>query len=457
MPRSNPALPITLPQASGKKVLAFVLAGGEGKRLHPLTRDRAKPAVPFGGRYRIIDIVLSNLVNSGLFQIVALTQYKSDSLHRHIRRVWNLGAMIGQYVECVPAQMRVGQDWYRGSAHAVWQNLYILGDERPDCVAIFGGDHIYHMDVRQMLDFHREKQAECTVAAISYPRSQSSGFGICDVDANGKLIGFVEKPKNPPPMPNQPDRSLVSMGNYIFDARVLRELCEADAKDPTSSHDFGKDILPKLVQRGNTCVYDFNQNQIPGDPRPPGMQNYWRDIGTIDSYFDASMDLIGVVPQFNLYNGEWPTFADSRNMPAAKFVFANAKDGRVGHALDSMVSEGCVVSGGSVEKSLLFPNVRVNSYAELRSTVVFEGVDVGRHAMLKNCIIEKRTRILPGTRIGYDLEADRRRFTVSDAGVVVVPPDVIVGPDEVQPIPEHTPLRYPEDGGDRATRGADSV
>ncbi len=404
----------------GKKVLSFVLAGGEGKRLWPLTRDRAKPAVPFGGRYRIIDIVLSNFVNSGFYKIIVLTQYKSDSLHRHIRKHWNLSYMIGQYVETVPAQMRVGRDWYKGSADAVYQNLYLIDNEQPDYVCIFGGDHIYNMDIRQMLEFHIEKKADLTVAAISYPRKSASQFGICQVDENWRMIGFEEKPKDPKPIPGHPDLALVSMGNYIFKASVLKEIVQADAFDPDSVHDFGKNIIPKLTREGRTFVYDFNLNRIPGNPREPNGNNYWRDVGTVDTYYKCSMDLVSVSPPFNLYNPNWPILASSRNLPPAKFVFADKKHNRVGHALDSMISEGCIISGGEVINSLLFQGVRVNSYSKISHSVVFEGVEIGRHCKIRNAIIDKFVKIPPGTTIGYDIEHDKKRFHVTNDGIVVI-------------------------------------
>jgi len=403
----------------GKKVLSFILAGGVGSRLLPLTLDRAKPAVPFGGRYRLIDIVLSNFVNSGFYKIVVLTQYKSDSLSRHIRRHWNLSSVIGQYVETVPAQMRVGNDWYKGSAHAIYQNLYLLEDEKPDYVAIFGGDHIYHMDIQQMLDFHISKGADLTVAAISYPRDEASQFGICTVDKDSRMTDFIEKPDDPAPIPGNPDLSLVSMGNYIFNADLLREMVSADAEDPNSVHDFGKNIIPAMTKMGKTFVYDFNSNYIPGNPRIDGV-NYWRDIGTLDSYYDCAMDIVSVSPPLNLYNPNWPILAVQRSLPPAKFVFADKKHKRVGCALDSMLAEGCIVSGGSVQNSLLFQNVRVNSYASVKECVLFEGVEVGRHSKLKKVIVDKNVRIPPGTIIGYDAKADKERFPVTEQGIVVV-------------------------------------
>lgn len=407
-------------RSADRKVLVFILAGGEGKRLMPLTRDRAKPAVPFGGRYRIIDVVLSNFVNSGMLKIVLLTQYKSDSLQRHIRRAWNLSPLVGHYVECVPAQMRTGTEWYKGSAHAVWQNLYILGDEKPDYVCVFGADHIYQMDVRRMLDHHVETGAECTIAAIPYPRAKAREFGVCGVDAGYRLTRFTEKSPDPDAMPGRPDWSLVSMGNYIFNADVLKDACEADAGDPNSAHDFGKNIIPRMLARGATSVYDFNRNVVPGETRTREL-NYWRDVGSIDTYHEVSMDLVSVTPQFNLYNTDWPVAADGRNLPPAKFVFADEARDRVGRALDSLVAEGCIVSGGEVRNSILFPSARIHSYADVEQSVLFEGVEIGRKARIRNAILDKDVRVAGGVSIGFDPEADRARgFSVSEGGVVVV-------------------------------------
>jgi glucose-1-phosphate adenylyltransferase len=402
-------------------VLVMVLAGGEGKRLMPLTRDRAKPAVPFGGRYRIIDFVLSNFVNSGFYKIKVLTQYKSDSLNSHISRGWHLAHFVDQYVEAVPAQQRRGPQWYKGSADAIYQNLNLLYDEDPRDVAVFGGDNIYKMDVRQMLAFHRDRDADLTVAAIPVPIEEGSQFGILQVDENHRIIGFEEKPENPKPIPGQPDKCLASMGNYIFKTDVLAEEVVRDAHDPTSSHDFGKNIITHMVSHANAnlFIYDFSQNIIPG--QPPREQSYWRDVGTIDSYWSSSMDLVSVQPEFNLYNKRWPIRTYYRHIPPAKFVHDDPRNNRVGTAINSIVAEGCIVSGGVIRNSILFPEVRVNSFSYIEDSIIFEQVNIGRRARIRKAIIDKHIVIPPDTVIGYDLEEDRKRFPVSENGVVVIP------------------------------------
>ena len=401
------------------QTLAMVLAGGAGTRLDPLTRERAKPAVPFGGRYRIIDFCLSNFVNSGVYKVKVLTQYKSDSLNNHISRTWRMTAFLGHYCETVPAQMRTGGDWYKGSADAIFQNLNLITDESPSRVFVFGADHIYQMDVQQMLSFHNAKKADCMVAVLPVPIEQGSDFGILDVAADGEVKAFVEKPKNPPPMPGDPTRCLASMGNYIFSTDTLvREVTE-DAKDPRSAHDFGKSILANLNQRARVYAYDFLQNQVPGlAPRELG---YWRDVGTLDAYFEANMDLIAVDPIFNLYNAEWPIITATTAMPPAKFVVADAAQKRVGRALDSLVSEGCIISGGLVNRSVLASRVRINSWAEVHDSVLMENVEIGRHCEIRRAIIDKNVTIPPGTKIGVDPAEDKRRFQVTESGIVVIP------------------------------------
>lgn len=400
-------------------VLVMVLAGGAGSRLRPLTQDRAKPAVPFAARYRIIDFVLSNFVNSGLFKIKVLTQYKGESLHQHIMRGWRLAAMVDQYVELVPAQQRVGEMWYQGSADAIYQNLNLIFDERPRHVCVFGADNIYKMDVRQMLAQHRETQAALTVAAIPVPIEQGSSFGVLEVDATGRLVAFVEKPSDPPPMPGNPDFCLASMGNYIFETDCLIEQVTRDAADPTSAHDFGKSILTHMVN--NTALpvyaYDFSQNTIPGQPKSE--QGYWRDIGTIASYWQTSMDLCSITPEFDLYNRRWPIRTYYEHYPPAKFVHNDLENARVGTAVNSIVAEGVIVSGGSIRDSLLFPRARINSYARVEESILFEHVDIGRHAKIRRAIIDKDVSVPAGTVIGYDLAKDAERFVVSD-GIVVV-------------------------------------
>jgi glucose-1-phosphate adenylyltransferase len=397
----------------------MILAGGAGTRLDPLTRERAKPAVPFGGRYRIIDFCLSNFVNSGVYKMKVLTQYKSDSLNNHLSRAWRMTAFLGQYCEAVPAQMRTGSDWYKGSADAVFQNLNLVTDEAPERVFAFGADHIYQMDVRQMEAFHEERKAQCTVAAIPVPISEGSSFGIIAVDDNWRVTSFLEKPKNPPPMPGNPGMCLASMGNYLFETDTLVAEVQADAKNDASSHDFGKSILSNLHERATVYAYDFARNIVPG--QGVRERGYWRDVGTLDAYYQCNMDLIEVEPIFNLYNQQWPIFTGNHNLPAAKFVFADREHSRVGYATDSLVCEGCIISGGHVNRSVLSPRVRVNSYSEVSESVLLENVEIGRHAVVRRAIIDKNVVIPPGTKIGVDPEADKKRFQVTESGIVVIP------------------------------------
>ncbi len=404
------------------KLLAIVLAGGEGRRLWPLTADRAKPAVPIAGRYRLIDFVLSNFVNSGLLKIKVLTQYKSDSLNTHIARGWRLPAMLDLYVEAVPAQQRTGQSWFRGSADAAYQSLNVITDENPDLVAIFGGDHVYKMDVRQMVDAHLEAQAAATVAVIPVPVEEASQFGILEIDASGRVIAFDEKPAKAKEMPGRPGWALASMGNYIFDSQILIEELTKDAEGE-SQHDFGRNILPEMVGRGMAVyAYDFSQNIVPGADE--AQRGYWRDVGTIRAYWAAHMDLIGVIPSLDLYNRRWPIRSWTQPLPPAKFVFADpGNDGmaaRMGIATDSLVSEGCIVSGGRIDRCVLSPRVRIHSFSHVEESVVLDGVDIGRHARVRRAIIDKGVVVPPHAEVGYDPEADARRFTVQD-GIVVVP------------------------------------
>ncbi len=400
--------------------LAMILAGGEGRRLDPLTRDRAKPAVPFGGRYRIIDFALSNFANSGLLRMKVLVQYKSESLNTHIQRAWRLTALLNQYVELVPAQMRVGPKWFEGSADAIYQNLNIITDEEPEFTYVFGADHVYRMDVRLMLDFHRDKRADLTVAAIPIPVEEAHDFGIMEVDNEGRLIGFVEKPKSgAKTMPGDPTRCLASMGNYLFTTDVLVQEIVSDAADPDSAHDFGKSIVAGMFSRKRVFVYDFAKNEVPGQSERE--RGYWRDVGSLDAYYQANMDLVDVNPIFSLYNDQWPIFTIQYNYPPAKFVFANEHEGRVGRATDSLISEGCIISGGRVNGSILSPMVRVNSYASVEGSILFENVNIGRHCRIRKAIIDKHVDIPAGTSIGYDLEEDRKRFHVTETGIVVIP------------------------------------
>jgi glucose-1-phosphate adenylyltransferase len=401
------------------KQLAMILAGGAGTRLEPLTRERAKPAVPFGGRYRIIDFCLSNFANSGIFKMKVLTQYKSDSLNTHLSRAWRMTDFLGHYVEAVPAQMRTGTDWYKGSADAIYQNLNIITDEDPEHIFVFGADHVYRMDVRQMFNFHVERRADCTVAAIPVPIDEARDFGIIDVGPNGEMRNFLEKPKNPPPMPGNPKMCLASMGNYLFTTESLVREVVRDAANEQSAHDFGKSIISEMFKHSRVFVYDFAQNVVGGQGDKE--RGYWRDVGNIDVYYQSNIDLVEVDPIFNLYNDRWPIYTQNMNYPPAKFVFADVENKRVGHATDSLVSEGCIISGGHVNRSVLSPKVRVNSFAEVDECILFEGVQIGRRCRIRRAVIDKNVEVPQGTTIGYNLEEDRARFHVTPGGVVVIP------------------------------------
>jgi glucose-1-phosphate adenylyltransferase len=400
------------------RVLAIVLAGGEGKRLAPLTLDRAKPAVPFGGNYRLIDFALSNLVNAGYRRIVVLTQYKSHSLDRHISQTWRLSTLLGNYVATVPAQMRRGPHWFEGSADAIFQNLNLLRDERPDHVIVFGADHIYRMDPTQMVAQHIASGAAVTVAAIRVPIEQADQFGVIETHPNGREISaFREKPTDARGLSDSPDEVYASMGNYVFDAERLIEILTDDDQDESSVHDIGGSIIPRLVATGHAEVYDFATNSVPGATERD--MGYWRDVGTIDAFYDAHMDLISVSPIFNLYNMEWPILTLPEPLPPAKFVFA--EDERMGHALDSMVSPGVIVSGATIDRSVISSRVHLHGRALVTDSVVFSGVNVGGGAIVRRAIIDKDVMIEPGAQIGVDPEEDRQRFTVSPSGIVVVP------------------------------------
>ena len=405
--------------------LVMILAGGEGKRLFPLTKDRAKPAVPFGGRYRIIDFVINNFINSGFYKIKVLTQYKSDSLNKHITRGWMLSPFLNQYIDLAPAQMRTGNDWYRGTADAIFQNIFHIEDEDPRYVCIFGGDHIYKMDVSQMLDFHKEKNADLTISAIPIPIEQASEFGIMEVDDNWKLINFVEKPQSrPKSIPGNPDMCLASMGNYIFDKEILLDALYRDDKIESSHHDFGKDVIPMLLNEGkNIYVYNFKENTVLG--MSDAERGYWRDVGSIDAYWQANMDLLESNPELNLYSKEWPLRTFNYNYPPAKFIWQEGD--RVGMATNSLVSEGCIVSGGMLSHCVLSPKVRINSYSQIFDSILMENVEVGRYSKIRKAIIDKNVKIPPNTRIGYNWEEDvNRGFIVSAEGVVVVPKGAII-------------------------------
>ena len=399
------------------RVLGIVLAGGEGKRLAPLTADRAKPAVPFGGIYRLVDFVLSNLVNAGYLRIVVLTQYKSHSLDRHITTTWRMSTLLGNYITPVPAQQRLGPQWFRGSADAIHQSLNLVYDEEPDHVVVFGADHVYRMDPRQMVEQHIASGAGVTVAGIRVPRSEAKGFGVIQTSDGRRIDAFLEKPTDPPGLPDDPDTVYASMGNYVFSTEALLEAVKIDAGDEGSVHDMGGDIIPMMVARGDAQVYDFSDNEVPGaTDRDRG---YWRDVGTLDSYYDAHADLVAVHPVFNLYNRQWPILTTSPALPPAKFVFE--EQGRTGSAVDSLVSQGVIVSGGRVRRSVLSPGVRVHSGSEVDGSVLMHGVDVGRGAVVRNAILDKGVVVWPGATIGVDLERDLARgCTVTDGGVVVV-------------------------------------
>jgi len=395
----------------------MVLAGGEGKRLMPLTADRAKPAVPFGGLYRMVDFALSNLVNGGYLKIVVLTQYKSHSLDRHITKTWRMSNLLGNYITPVPAQQRLGPHWFAGSADAIYQSFNLIHDEKPDYVIVFGADHIYRMDPEQMVSTHIDSGAGVTVAAIRQPLAQADQFGVIDVGGNGREIqAFREKPTDAVGLADSPEEIYASMGNYVFTADALVEALKEDAQDPSSKHDMGGSIIPMFVDRKDAAVYDFRDNKVPGSTdRDKG---YWRDVGTLDSFYEAHMDLISIHPVFNLYNYDWPIYTENRPWPPAKFVHGFQQ--RLGRAIGSMVSPGAVISGSLVENSVVSPNVRVHSWAHVEGSVLMEGVDIGRHSVVRNAILDKNVIVPEGTEIGVDLERDRQRYTVSDGGVVVI-------------------------------------
>lgn len=388
-----------------------MLAGGEGKRLFPLTADRAKPAVPFGGAYRLIDFVLSNLVNAGFLRICVLTQYKSHSLDRHISQTWRLSGFAGEYITPVPAQQRLGPRWYTGSADAIMQSLNLIYDEDPDYIVVFGADHVYRMDPEQMVAHHIDSGAGVTVAGIRVPRSEAGAFGCIDSDESGRIIGFLEKPAHPPGIPDDPNSTFASMGNYVFSTKVLVDSIKADAEDSDSDHDMGGDIIPSLVSAGQAAVYDFADNEVPGALERD--RGYWRDVGTIDAFYEAHMDLVSVNPVFNLYNRHWPIRGAAENLPPAKFA-------QGGLAQETIVGAGSILSAATVRNSVLSANVMVDDGATVEGSVLMPGVRIGRGAVVRRAILDKNVMVSEGEIIGVDLERDRSRFAISNGGVVTV-------------------------------------
>jgi glucose-1-phosphate adenylyltransferase len=401
----------------------MILAGGQGSRLAPLTAKRAKPAVPFGSKYRIIDFALNNFINSEIYSTYVLTQFKAQSLTEHIQRGWRFGNFLADYfITLVPAQQyrfeELGAVWYRGTADAVYQNMHLVDNHSADVVAVFSGDHIYKMNVAHMLEQHMDSRADISIAAYPVTLAEASRFGVLQTDARGRVTQFQEKSKTPAPMPDRPDMALASMGNYLFSRRALDELLELDAREESSTHDFGKDLLPRALKDGyHIQSYDFAKNPIPGQD---SANTYWRDVGTLDAYHEANMDLVSINPEFDLYNPEWPLRTVNADSPPAKFVH-EAGD-RTGHCLNSLIAGGCIISGGVVRESVLFRRARVNSYSEVNRSILFDEVEVGRHCRIQNAIIDKDVTIPAGTTIGFDLEQDRARgFKVTESGIVVVP------------------------------------
>ena len=393
------------------RVLGMVLAGGEGKRLWPLTADRAKPAVPFGGAYRLIDFVISNLVNAGYLRICVLTQYKSHSLDRHVTQTWRMSTMIGDYITPVPAQQRLGPRWYTGSADAILQSSNLIYDDKPDYIVVFGADHVYRMDPRQMVAQHIESGAGVTVAGIRVPRAEASAFGVIDSDPDKRVVDFLEKPADPPGLPDSPEESYASMGNYVFTTEALLKTLKQDADDEGSVHDMGASMMPMMVKQGNAFVYDFADNDVPGaEERDRG---YWRDVGTLDAYYDAQSDLVAVHPIFNLYNQQWPIYTYHPQLPPAKFIEG-------GIAQESIVGAGTIIAGATVRHSVISPNVRLHAGAYVEGSVLMDGVQIGRGAVVRRAILDKDVVVPEGAHIGVEPELDRQRYHVSDGGIVVL-------------------------------------
>ncbi|MCU0837799.1 MAG: glucose-1-phosphate adenylyltransferase [Rhodospirillales bacterium] len=400
------------------KVLAFVLAGGEGTRLYPLTKERAKPAVPFGGKYRIIDFVLSNLVNSGIYSIYVVIQFRSQSLLQHLSDGWqSRGILKSEFIVPVPAQMRSeGKDWYRGTADAIHQNINLIEQSAPHLVLVFGGDHIYRMNIREMIEFHEQKRAHVTVAALPVDKKYAREFGVIETTYGNRIVGFHEKNANAPTIPGDPSKVFASMGNYIFSTDMLLKMVEEDQADPDSSHDFGKNILPKAIDRCEMFAYDFLTNKIPGEPAEK--LPYWRDVGTLDAYYEANMDIRAISPELNLFNRDWPLRTAGYSDPPTKFAFD--EDDRRGHAIDSVLSGGCIISGALIKNSVIGRHVYVHAGAEVIDSIVFDNCDIGRRCKLRRCIVEKNVKIPPDTVIGYDPDDDKKRFFVSESGLVVI-------------------------------------
>ncbi len=406
-----------------RKLSTFIMAGGRGERLSPLTRDRAKPAVPFGGIYRIIDFTLSNCINSGLRKIHVLTQYKSISLARHLKMGWNIfSSELGEYIDVIPAQQRIGQQWYQGTADSIYQNIYTIKQEKPDYVLVLAGDHIYKMDYRHMLSFHIKRKADLTISVVEMEKEKSPHLGVVEVNGDFKVMALEEKPLTPKTIPHDPEKIFASMGIYIFNRQVLEEILEVDAANKNSSHDFARDIIPLMLKKGrNIYAYDFKEQD-------KEKSRYWRDIGNLDAYYKANMELVDIEPIFNLYDKDWPIRTYQEQFPPAKTVFSNlggAKP-RAGLMLDCLASSGCIVSGGRVERSILSPNVRINSFSVIWDSIIMEGVNIGRHAKIRHAIIDKDVHIPAGTEIGYNQEEDKKKFMVSENGVVVVAKATVV-------------------------------
>ena len=397
-----------------RRILTFIMAGGKGERLLPLTKDRAKPAVPFGGIYRIIDFTLSNCINSGIRKIHVLIQYKSHSLLRHLRMGWSIfDTQLGEYIDVIPAQQRMGEHWYLGTADAIYQNIYTIEQEKPEYILVLAGDHVYKMNYADMVNFHEANHATVTVGVIEMEKERAQGFGIVEVDPTQRIIGFEEKPPHPKTIPGDPTRCYASMGIYLFDRFFLEEALIEDAKRRESTHDFGRDIIPKAAGGVRVMAYNFKDEN-------KKESKYWRDIGTLDAYYEANMDLVQVTPLFNLYDREWPIRTYHEQWPPAKTVFADEATGRVGTMFDSLIANGCIISGGRVQRGVLSPDVRVNSFAQVEDAILMEHVDVGRYAKIRRAIIDKDVVIPRYAEIGYDLDEDRRHFHVTESGIVVV-------------------------------------